>query len=242
MIEAHDTIAVMVSIGNREHLSSYTFPRLSAWAAKHGYSSILLKKPYNPLDRPPHFNKLQVHQILPQFKRYIIVDDDLLFSERAPAMEEVPSGFVGACMDAEQRHTNAAHVKWTANTGFLVFDKQAQPLLDLAYEKGIYPYGAEDDSDRKIWGPFDQGILNDVLFTKNKIYKLDSRWNYQPILEYFINGKGWDKWKSNRLFRLKYYVSLLLPFANQNKKNIRNAYGLHLIRGPYPSFFSKIFK
>lgn len=242
MAEAEDTIVVMVSIGDREHLSSFTFSRLSTWAAKHGYSSVLLKKPHNPLHRSPHFNKLQVHKILPNFKRYIIVDDDILISKNAPVMEEVPEGFIGACMDAEQRHTRALHVEWTANTGFLVFDQQATYLLDLAYERGVYPYGAEDDSDKKIWGPFDQGILNDVLFTHNKIFKLDYRWNYQPILAYFIQGKGWDKWKNDRFFRLRYYISLLSPFANKNKRNIKNAYGLHLIRGPYPSFFSRIFK
>jgi len=65
----NDTIVVMVSIGNRSHLTDHAFPRLSKWASKHGYNSILLKKAYNPLDRAPHFNKLQVHKLIPGFNR-----------------------------------------------------------------------------------------------------------------------------------------------------------------------------
>lgn len=237
-----NTIVVMVSVGDRANLTKYTFPRLAEWADKHNYSSILLKKPFNPLNRAPHFNKLQVHKLLPNFERYIIIDDDLLMSKNAPEMEQVPSGFIGLCKDAEQRHTEAKHIKWTANTGFVVVDKNGLHLLDEAYEKGEYPYKCDDGSGKGIWGPHDQGILNDVVFKHEKIFELNQKWNYQPILDYFINDEGWDKWQNNKFYRLSYYASLLSPFPNKNKKKLTDAYGLHLIRGPYPSFFSKIFK
>ncbi|RZJ79904.1 MAG: response regulator transcription factor [Flavobacterium sp.] len=71
----------MVSIGERSHLTDFSFPRLSKWASKFGYNSILLKKAYNPLNRAPHFNKLQVHKLVPNFKRYIIVDDESIAHE-----------------------------------------------------------------------------------------------------------------------------------------------------------------
>lgn len=242
MISANETLAVMVSIGNREHLTSYTFPRMAAWAASHGYSSILLKKAYNPLNRAPHFNKLLVHKLVPGFRKYIIIDDDLLMRKDAPEIEDVPEGYIGLCRDAEQRHTEAAHVKWTGNTGFVVADEKALYLLEEAYSEGPYPFQPNDGSGKGIWGPHDQGIINHVLFRNNKIYQLNWRWNYQPILEFFINDRGWDEWRTNKFYRLKYYSSLLSPFNNSNKQPIADAYGLHMIRGVYPAFFSKIFK
>jgi len=237
-----DTIVIMVSIGERSHLTDFSFPRLSKWASKHGYSSILLKKAYNPLNRAPHFNKLQVHKLLPNFKRFIIVDDDLLLSIDAPAMESVPTGHIGLCRDSEQRHTEAKHVTWTANTGFIVFEREAAYLLDEAYEKGEHQFEYLDGSKKSIWGPHDQGIVNDVLFRNKKVFELNYKWNYQPVLEFFINGKDWTEWQNNKLYRLAYYSSLISPFPNKNKRAIKNAYGLHLIRAPYPAFFSKIFK
>ncbi|WP_029286637.1 hypothetical protein [Pedobacter sp. R20-19] len=241
-MKVSNTIVVMVSIGDRTSLTNFTFPRLAEWATKFNYSSILLKTGYNPLDRAPHFNKLQVHKILPNFDKYIIIDDDLLMSTNAPEMEQVPDGFIGLCKDAEQRHTEANHVLWTANTGFIVVDKSGLHLLDKAYEKGEYPYRCEDGSGKGIWGPHDQGILNDIVFREERIYELSYKWNYQPILDYFINDQGWYKWMSSKTYRLSYYASLLSPFSNKNKTKISNAYGLHLIRGTYPKFFSRIFK
>lgn len=236
------TIVVMISIGKRANLTNYTYPRLAEWATKHNYNSILLKKAYNPLNRAPHFNKLQVHKLLPNFDRYIIIDDDLLMSANAPEMQEVPDGYLGLCKDAEQRHTEAKHVEWTANTGFIVVNQNSLYLLDQAYEQGEYSYKCGDGSGKGIWGPHDQGILNDIAFKNKKVYELDQRWNYQPILDYFIKDKGWDKWKSSRNYRLSYYASLLSPFPNKNKNKISSAYGLHLIRGNYPKFFQRIFK
>jgi len=232
----------MVSIGERSHLTDFSFPRLSKWASKFGYNSILLKKAYNPLNRAPHFNKLQVHKLVPNFKRYIIVDDDILISEHAPMMEDVPYGLVGICKDSEQRHTEAIHINWTANSGFMVVGEESLYLLDEAYASGEYPFKCGDGTGKGIWGPHDQGIVNDVLFRNKKVFELNYKWNYQPVLEFFINGKDWTEWQNNKLYRLAYYSSLISPFPNKNKRAIKNAYGLHLIRAPYPAFFSKIFK
>ncbi|TBO42198.1 hypothetical protein [Pedobacter kyonggii] len=124
----------------------------------------------------------------------------------------------------------------------MVVGSESLYLLDEAYESGEYPFKCGDGSGKGIWGPHDQGIVNDVLLRNEKVFELNYKWNYQPVLEFFINGKGWDKWQTDKFYRLGYYSSLISPFPNKNKTAIKNAYGLHLIRAPYPSFFSKIFK
>ncbi|MCX2575910.1 glycosyltransferase family protein [Pedobacter sandarakinus] len=236
---SNETIVVMVSLGNRTHLSDYTYPRLASWAATNGYSSILLKKGYeHETYRSPHFAKLMVHKILPNFKRYIIVDDDIIMSRYAPKMEEVPPGHVGLVPDAVQQITTAKHVTWNANSGFIVCDQTALALLEKAYADGEYH---SDEVENQIWGPFDQGILNDVLFKANKIYKLDWRWNYQAVIDFYSRTGGWERWKTSKFYRISYYISLVLPFSN-NRKLLLKAFGIHMTMGLYPRFFDKIYK
>lgn len=194
------------------------------------------------LDKAPHFNKLKVPQMVPGYKRYIIVDDDIMIKENAPAMDSVPSGFVGLCMDAVQTNTEAPHVEWTANSGFIVTDGSGAALLDEAYNLGEYPYKHNDGSGKGIWGPFDQGIVNDVLFKHEKIYKLDWRWNFQPVLDYFMNDRGWEVWSKSRLYRLMYYIAQIIPVKKTNKKKVKEAYGVHLIRVSNPLFFDFLYK
>ena len=123
----------MVSVGDRTHLSNYTYRRLSAWASLHGYSSMLIKENIVEPGVPLHFNKLIAHRLAPGFKRYIIVDDDLLLRKSAPPMENVPEGFVGLSPDAIQTNTAAPHVTWTGNTGFIVADSKTLELLDRGW-------------------------------------------------------------------------------------------------------------
>jgi len=242
MDKKNDTIAIMVSIGPRTRLTDYTYNRLVLWAASHGYSSMLVKKNVAEANIAPHFNKLIAHRHAPGFKRYIIVDDDLMLKKDAPPMENVPDDMIGLCSDAVQSLTQATHVKWTANTGFIVAGQKALNLLEEAYQRGEYPFTCWDGSNKGIWGPHDQATLNDVLFEKNNIYKLNWRWNYQAVIEYYAgNRNGWHKWQKSRLHRLFYYISLLIPLT-KNKKMIKKCYGLHMTMGSYPGFFSHIHK
>jgi hypothetical protein len=236
------TIAIMFSVGDRTHISDITFPRLAEWAEKHGYSAVLIKENYEHLDKTPHFNKLVAHKVMPGYDRYIIVDDDLMLKKSAPAIQDIPEGFVGLCKDAVQTLTEASHVKWTANTGFIVADQAGLALLEEAYSAGVYPHNPGDGSNEGIRGPFDQASLNDVLFKRQKIYELDSRWNSQSVINFYsLKKNGWDKWQQNRLHRIFFYLSLLLPF-NENRRAIRKIYGLHMTMGVYPRFFSFIHK
>ena len=237
-----DTVVVMVSVGSRDHLTDFTFKRLYKWASRNAYNCVLLKQNYPELDKAPHFNKLKVPEMVPGYKRYIIIDDDILMKRNAPAMEEIPPGFVGLCADAVQTNTEAPHVAWTANSGFMVTDNAGAALLAEAYALGEYPFKHNDGSGQGIWGPFDQGIVNDVLFKRERIYKLDSRWNFQPVLDYFMNDKGWNEWSTNRFYRLMYYVTQLIPVKKTNQKKIKEAYGLHLIRVSNPRFFNFLYR
>jgi hypothetical protein len=239
-IAANDTIVIMVSIGDRSKLTDYTYISLQKWATKNGYSSLLLKKEVNPKNRLPHFNKLLAHTVVPGFKRYIIVDDDLYLKADAPPVEDVPNGYVGLCRDAEQRHTEAAHVTWTANTGFIVADSEALWLLEKAYTIGDHTYTKGDGSGKAVW-PFltDQSILNYVVFQENKVFELNWKWNHQPVLEYFIHGKDHEEWKRSKFYRLQYYLSLYSPFPNKHKQKVTDAYGIHMIAGVYPKVYEK---
>lgn len=234
------TMVIMVSIGHRSQLSNYTYTSLSQWAAQHGYSSMLLKQPVNPKNRLPHFNKLLAHTVVPGFERYVIVDDDLYIKRHAPKLEAVPMGFIGLCRDAEQRHTEAEHVRWTANTGFIVADSQALWLLEKAYELGDHTYVKGDGTKLAVW-PYlgDQSILNYLLFQENKIHELSWKWNHQPVLEYFLYGKDHEEWKRSKFYRLQYYLSLYSPLLNKHKRKVQQAYGIHMIAGVYPKVYKK---
>lgn len=236
------TIVIMVSVGNnRKRLTDYSFNRLYKWASKHNYSCVLLKNDINYLDRTPHFTKLIAHKQFPNFERYIIVDDDILISEFSPAIENVPKGFVGLCMDSVQSNTQNPDIKWTANTGFIVADSTSVQFLEKAYENGQYPFNCGDGTNKGIWGPFDQAITNFVLFKNKKIFKLDPKWNTQIVIEFYTNDKGWHHWCKKKLYRIGFYLSLLTPFS-KNRQNMKSIYGLHMTMGPYPKFFNFIFR
>lgn len=230
----------MVSVGNRCHITDITYHRLSMWAASHGYSSMLIKKDLSEGKLAPHFNKLIAHQSAPGYQRYIIVDDDILFGTNCPPMEDVPAGYVGLCKDPVQTLTTAAHIKWTGNTGFIVAGTDALRLLEEAYSNGEYPYNFWDGTGKGIWGPHDQAALNNVVFSHNRVFKLNQRWNYQAIVAHYSRQNiGWHKWKDSKWHRLWYYFLLLLPFSKP-RRLINQCYGLHLTMGLYPKFFSLI--
>lgn len=224
------TLVAMISTGDRVHLSSFSFPRASRWASRHGYSVILIKHRLEGHDRLPHYAKLKVAEDFPGFDQYCIVDDDILMSSKAPQLPEVPDGFIGLAADHEQRNTTNVDVEWTGNTGFLVFRPEAVGLLRLAYDRG------DDDT---VWGIADQGALNAVLWSTKRAFEIDPRWNHMPILFYFMRRGGWDKWSTSRLFRITYYLKLLLLPWGRDRLALRNCYCCHLIRAPYPKLFDK---
>lgn len=226
------TIVVVVSVGTRDNLTDFTYPRIARWASRHHYTCALVKHPIQPDGRPPHYAKLVVHHLFPGFDRYCVVDDDILMSRSAPELPEVPKGYVGLVKDEIQENTTNPIVKWTGNTGFLIFDATCFRFLDDACERG---------DDPTIWPGFaDQSALNNVLWDRAAIHELDSRWNYAPVLAHFSRGMGWDKWSQSKSARIAYYLSLILnPFCDA-RRALREHWGVHLIRTPYVRLFDRL--
>ena len=221
----------MLSYGPREHLSDIAFPRAAHWASHHGYSIVLIKDPLHQAGEKPHFGKLRVPDHFPGFDLYCIIDDDLLISSRAPILPTLEDGKIALVADSVQSHTTHPMVEWTGNTGFLLTQPSSLDLLKKACSHG------EDDS---VWGIGDQGSLNAVAWQEKRVQRLDKRWNYQAVLEYFNRGKGWNHWRASRVYRINYYARLLLHSRKREILAVRQCWGLHLVRAPYPRFFDHI--
>ena len=225
------TLVAMLSVGDRNHLTDYSVPRAAAWASRNHYDFTLVKQPLQNQEQPPHYGKLHVPRTYPDYDRYCIVDDDILISHHAPALPEIPADQIGLCMDAEQRNTHNPKVQWTGNTGFILAGKDSVDLLERAQQT---------PEDSSIWGYADQGALNSVAWEQDRVFKLDKRWNYAPVLEYFIQGRGWETWKNSKAYRLSFYSKMLLRWPHPVTKSIRESWGLHMIRAPYPRFFNTV--
>jgi len=116
----------------------------------------------------PHFNKLIAHRLAPGFGRYIIVDDDLILKKHAPPMEAVPPGIVDLCADVVQSNTEATHVTWTGNTGFIVSDRDGLLLLEEAFHDGEYPFNQEMEATKRytqcLLLTYDHGSLSEIFY------------------------------------------------------------------------------
>jgi len=216
------TLVIMISIGPRHHFSKYSVPRASAWALRHGYSFIVITEPVQPEGMPPYYAKLAAAQLFPQYDRYCIIDDDILVRKGAPVLPFVPEGHVGIARDAVQTNTTATIVQWTGNSGFLVFDKKAFVWLDEALAHGDEP---------SVWGGWgDGGALNLVLWRANRCHEISKKWNFAPVLEYFMRGVGWEAWSASRFLRAWYFFDLFANPFSKSRKEIKDSWGIHLIR------------
>ncbi|ACB76039.1 hypothetical protein Oter_2758 [Opitutus terrae PB90-1] len=225
------TLLATVSIGARDRLTRYSLPRMEDWSRRCGMEFQVIRRSLIPAERPPHFNKLAIPAHFPDYDRYVIVDDDLLISRHAPPPPDTPLGSIGLVPDEEQRHTRAACVKWTGNTGFIVADKSTAPVFADALVRG---------SDATIWGYADQSALNRSAWTMGKLESLDRRWNFMPVIHHFVTRDAWQQWSTRRTYRLGYYLDILLRPGSKNRRMIRDAYGVHLVRAPYPWLFSRL--
>jgi hypothetical protein len=224
------TIVVVVSVGTRDRLTDFSYPRIAKWASRNQYTCALIKHAIQPQGRPPHYAKLLAHRMFPGFDRYCVVDDDILISSKAPPLPEVPAGHVGLVKDEVQTNTTNPIVGWTGNTGFLVFDSSCFSFLEAACDHGDEP---------TVWGFADQGALNYILWQRSAVFELDGRWNYPPIIAHFSRGVGWHVWSQNRFVRLAYYVSLILNPLSRVRRLLKQQWGIHLIRAPYTKLFDR---
>ena len=223
------TLVATISIGANRPMAKYALPMMEAWTRRHHLNFVVIRHALIADDRPPHFNKLAIPAAFPGYDRYVIVDDDLLISRHAPAPPSVSKGRVGLVPDAEQRHTTAAYAPWTGNTGFIVADSAASPLFADALARG---------SDESIWGYADQSALNRSAWQAGSMEQLQSEWNFMPVIDHVVSNDCWQEWTESRTKRICFYLHLLInPFARGRIK-IMKSHGVHLVRAPYPRFFS----
>ncbi|MBB5751072.1 hypothetical protein [Prosthecomicrobium pneumaticum] len=171
-----------------------------------------------------------VPQRFRDFDVYAIVDDDLLVSGKAPPLPAIPEGEIGLARDAVQTNTHNAAVEWTGNTGFVVVGPNGADLLLEAYETG---------DDPSVWGIADQGALNAVAWRRKRVHEIDQRWNFAPILTYFVSGRGWHTWSTSRRYRASYYLKVAANPFSQERRLLEASWGCHLIRTKTPTFFDR---
>lgn len=219
-VKSGKTLCAMVSIGSDRDVLKFSFPRFWAWCSKWGYDCILIKQPLTEALELPHFNKLHIPLSYAGYDKYLICDDDILISSLAPELPEVPDGYIGMVPDVVQSQTTNDAVKWTANSGFLVATSGSIPLFESASKMGRV---------KDVWSIADQGPINVVAWTANKVYKIDVKWNYAPVLDYAVNRIGWKSWRGSRAARIRYFVGIQSRVMRQEVMRIRSAWGLHLI-------------
>jgi len=230
-VDAMKTLVASISIGAKRPLANYALPRMESWSHRHGFDFKVVREPLIPDTLPPHFNKLAIPARFPGYDRYVIIDDDLLISRTAPPPPSVGKGMIGLVPDDEQRHTTAVYVSWTGNTGFIVADAAAAPIFADALARG---------SDETIWGYADQSALNRSAWEAGAIEQLPAQWNFMPVIHHIVSTDCWPAWKSSRTKRLAYYLRLIIDPFFADRKKIVKAYGVHLVRAPYPRLFSFI--
>lgn len=214
------TLCAMVSIGNREQVLPRSYPRFWSWCNRWSYDCILVKQPLHVAQKRPHFTKLHIPNAYQGYDRYLICDDDILISARAPQLPEVPDGFIGLVPDVVQDKTEHPDVVWTANSGFVIATPGSLPHFAEAAGMGRV---------HGIWSVADQGPLNLVAWRAKRVHELDSRWNYAPVLDYAVNRAGWSKWHNARRSRLAYAIGLRSRLLRSEVVRIKSAWGLHLI-------------
>jgi hypothetical protein len=222
----------MVSVGERTHLTDVSFPRVTYWASRHKYNSILINIPLQPENRSPHYGKLAAPKFFPGFDIYCIVDDDLLISRLAPKLPDIIPGKIGIVRDEVQtKNGNSDFTEWNANTGFMIVHKDAVVYLESAIDHGNEP---------KLPGPYDQGALNYVGWQKDIFQEIDIKWNFQMINHFIINYKNWKYWDKNILNRIKYFINIKFNLLSKQRKLIKNSYGVHLIKNRFTKYTDSI--
>lgn len=133
--------------------------------------------------------------------------------------------------DAEERHTSNPLVQWPSSTGFILIHHQRLDLFRMALET---------EEDPTSGGIADQAALNGLAWREGRVHQLDKAWNFQPVLEFFFTDKGSQHWLGSRSYRLGFYARTVLHAPHPVTARLHGAYGIHLIRAPYPRFFDRV--
>lgn len=215
------TLLAMVSIGLARRNSVKAGIMAMAFARRHGYDFTVIHSDIVPKGRSVHYAKMRVLALFGNYDRYCIVDDDLLLSRHAPALPDLPEGsLVGMVPDPSQDGLPSGHMTWVGNTGFILCLRAAAPFFEAAIAMGDQP---------GLPGHADQPPFNRANWDTMPPTRLDWRWNYLAVVDYFLRNGGFEKWQSDRSRRIRFYAQLAVGIGSSGTvKRVKSAYGLHL--------------
>ena len=227
------TVVVMVTIGPdaRSRTRKYSVPRAQAYAQRHGYDFVRITERIAPdADRTPHWEKLLVHRVLPDYARWLVVDDDVLINVRlAPPLPELRPGCIGMVKEPVPTHFEPP-MDWLGNSGVLLFDRAALDLIEATYEMGEYK--------EIVPGYGDQPALNAVAWRAGRVERLEWKWNYMLVADWLLQAhRQTYPWTKNvalaRWARVTLYARLwwarIFPASTGPLAQLRECYFVHLI-------------
>ncbi len=161
----------MVTIGPDSWTRKYSVARARTYAARHGYEFAQITQSSQPgSGRTPHWEKVLVPRTLPDYDRYLIIDDDIFLNTRiAPPLPAIPAGTLGMVREPVPT-VYPPPMRWMGNSGVLLFDRAGVDLMEEAYAVGelkdIEP------------GFGDQPAVNRVAWAQGRVKRLPWRWNF----------------------------------------------------------------
>ena len=171
------TAVAMVTLGPDSWTRRYSVARARVYAERHGYDFRQVSEPTPAgagaavvAGRTPHWEKLLVPKVFPDYDRWLIIDDDVLVNTRtAPPLPNLPAGTLGMVREPVPTQYPPP-MDWLGNSGVLLLDRAAVDLLDAAYAVGEFK--------DIVPGYGDQPALNHVAWGQRRVAALDWRWNY----------------------------------------------------------------
>ncbi len=169
----------MVTIGPDPWTRQFSVARAENYAASHGYDFVQITEPILPgSGRTPHWEKILVPRALPDYDRWLVIDDDVLINTRvAPPLPALAPGCVGMVREPIPTRYQPP-MEWLGNSGVILFDRSGLDLLQSAYDIGEY---------KEITPGFgDQPALNAAAWRAGRVERLDWKWNYMLMADWLL--------------------------------------------------------
>ena len=225
------TVVAMVTIGPDSWTRKYSVARARAYAERHGYAFAQITEPIQPgSGRTPHWEKLLVPRALPDYDRWLVIDDDVLVNSRiAPALPEISPGRLGMVREPVPTQYEPP-MEWLGNSGVLLFDRATLDLVEGAYEMGEYK--------EIVPGFGDQPAVNVVAWRARRVERMEWKWNYMLMADWLITVHRqvypWTpsfflaRWAKVTLFSSLLQANIRPPSTGPMAR-LRECYFVHLI-------------